>query len=329
MNRNFRSVFGAAVRAVACAAVLGALPPCAVAQDYPVKPVRAIVGYPPGGAVDTNARRIGPKLSELWGQPVVIDNRGGAGSTIGTAAAAQAAPDGYSFLVASPAHAINATLYKKLPYDTEAAFAPVAELATSPLVLLVHPSVPANSVKELIALAKEKPGVFNYGSSGSGTSVHLSGALFNMMAGTGIAHIPYNGGGPAMTALLAGTTHIMFAGIEGMAQAKAGKLKALGVTTPKRAAAFPEVPTVAESGLPGYEVEAWYGVYVPAATPRAIVNRLNRDINRALQTADAKERYGKLGFTVVGSTPEQFAAFNKSEIEKWRKVVNFAKVEIE
>jgi len=317
--------------ALACGALfsLALAAGVAQAQDYPTRAVRLVVGYPPGGAVDTNARLIGQKLSETWGQPVVIDNRGGAGSTIGTAAAAQAAPDGYTILVASPAHAINATLYKKLPYDTETAFATVAQVSTSPLVLLVNPAVPANNVRELIALAKDKPGTLNYGSSGNGTSVHLAGALFNMMAGTDITHVPYNGGGPAVTALLAGTTQIMFAGIEGMAQVRSGKLKALAVTTSRRAAAFPDVPTVAESGLPGYEVEAWYGMYVPAATPRNVIAKLNRDINTALNTADAKRRYNEMGFGVVNSTPEQFHAFNKAEIEKWRKVINFANVRLD
>lgn len=321
MCRRFQAV----LLAIVSVGVLGS----AGAQEYPAKAVRAIVGYPPGGAVDTNARLIGQKLSELWALPVVIDNRGGAGSTIGTAVAAQAAPDGYSFLVASPAHAINATLYRKLPFDTDTAFAPVTQLTTAPLVLLVHSSVAVGMVRDLVAVAREKPGMLNYGSSGSGTSVHLGGALFNMMAGTDIAHIPYSGGGPAIAALLAGTVHMMFAGIEGMGQVKSGKVKALAVTTPKRAVAFPDMPTVSESGLPGYEVEAWYGVYLPAATPRTIVNKLSRDINRVLQLADTKERYNKLGFTVVGSTPEQFAAFNRSEIEKWRRVINFANVQLE
>lgn len=321
------------MRVIFKAALLGALltatAPAAMAQDYPNKPVRAIVGYPPGGSVDTNARLLAQKLTELWGVAVVIDNRGGAGSTIGTAAAAQAAPDGYSFLVASPAHAINATLYKKLPYDTEAAFTGVAQLTTSPLLLLVNTAVPVNAVRELIALAKDKPGTLNFGSSGNGTSVHLAGALFSMMASVNMTHVPYNGGGPAMTALIGGTTQIMFGGVEGIAHVKAGKLKVLAVSTPRRVAALPDVPTMAEAGLPGYEVEAWYGVYVPAATPRNIVNKLNADINKVLNTADGKERFAKAGFGVVNSTPEQFHAFNKAEIEKWRKVINFANVKLD
>jgi len=310
-------------------AVVGGVAPVALAQDYPNKPVRAIVGYPPGGSVDTNARLLGQKLTELWGVAVVIDNRGGAGSTIGTAVAAQAPPDGYSFLVASPAHAINATLYKKLPYDTETAFTGVAQLTTSPLLLLVTTGLPVNALRELIALAKDKAGTLNYGSSGNGTSVHLAGALFNMMAGVNLTHVPYNGGGPAMTALIGGTTQIMFGGVEGIAHVKAGKLKVLAVSTPKRIAALPDVPTMAEAGVPGYEVEAWYGVYAPAATPKAVVNKLNADINKVLNTADGKERFAKAGFGVVSSTPEQFHAFTKAEIEKWRKVINFANVKLD
>ena len=325
MNGNLDCVLGLVISIM----LLGSAQGIAQAQEYPTRSVRAIVGYPPGGAVDTNARLVGQKLSELWGQPVVIDNRAGAGSTIGAAVAAQAVPDGYSFLVASPAHAINATLYRKLPFDTETAFAPVSQLATSPLVLLVHPSILVRSVKELISLAKEKPGMLNYGSSGSGTSVHLAGALFNLVAGTDIAHIPYSGGGPAVASLLAGTVQIMFAGIEGMGQTKGGNLKALAMTTSKRATTFPEVPTVAESGLAGYDVEAWYGIYLPATTPRYLVNKLSRDVNRVLQAADTRDRFSKLGFTVVGSTPEQFAAFSHSEIEKWRKVINVSNIQLE
>jgi tripartite-type tricarboxylate transporter receptor subunit TctC len=316
--------------ASACALALSIWPfVTALAQSYPVKPVRSIVGFPPGGAVDFNARLIGQKLSELWGQQVVIENRGGAGSTIGTALAAQAAPDGYTYLVASPAHAINATLYKKLPYDTAKAFTPVIELVSSPLVLYAHPSLPANSLKELIALAKEKPGTLNFGYGGSGTSVHLAGVLFNLTAGTNITNIAYQGGGPALVGLLAGDVQLGFGGIELMSHVKAGKLKALAVTTAKRSPSFPELPTVAESGLGGYDVEAWYGVYVPAGTPPAVVRKLNEDMARVLQTPQMKETYSKAGFAIVASTPEQFAEFTKAEIDKWKKVVEVANVVIE
>lgn len=296
------------------------------AQDYPTRSVRSIVGFPPGGAVDLNARLLGQKLSQLWGQPVVIENRGGAGSTIGASAAAQAAPDGYTYLVVSPAHTINASLYKKLPYDTETAFTPVTQMVSSPLVLYAHPSVPANSVRELVALAKSRPGALNFGFGGNGTSVHLASVLFNQLAGTEIVYVPFQGGGPTLVSLLGGQVQLMFGGIEYMNHVAAGKLKALAVTTAKRASSFPNVPTVAESGLPGFEVEAWYGVYLPAGAPPAVVGKLNADIVRALNSPDLQKRYGELGFTVVASSPEQFAAFTRAEIEKWRKVVRAANV---
>ena len=294
--------------------------------DYPSKRVRIIIGYPPGGAVDTNARIIGQKLSEFWGQSVIIDNRSGAGSTIGTQIAANATPDGYSFLVASPAHTINATLYKKLPYNTEKAFISTAFISSSPLVLLTHPAVQAQSIKELISLAKEKPNALNYGSSGNGTSVHLAGALFNIMANTTITHIPYSGGGPALTALIAGNVQIMFAGVEGMTHAKNGKLKSIAVTSNKRAMAFPDIPTVTESGLPNFEFNSWYGAYLPSETPKEIVKKLHIDINRSLKSNDVKDKLDKLGFTTQISTLEEFSEFTKSEIQKWRKVIISANI---
>ena len=298
----------------------------ATAQDYPNRPVRSVVGFPPGGAVDFSARMIAGKLSELWKQQVVIENKGGAGSTIGADAVAKAAPDGYTYLVVSPAHTINPSLYKKLPFDARTAFAPVTQIVTSPLVLYVHPSVPVNSVRELIALAKQKPGVLNFGFGGNGTSVHLASVLFNMMADTNIVYVPYQGGGPALQAILAGDVQLMFGGIELMPHVRAGKLKALAVTTSKPVAAFPELPTVASSGVPNYEVEAWYGVYFPAKTPQAIVNKLNADILKVLAMPDVQQTYAKNGFTIVGSSPEQFAAFTTAELEKWRKVIETAKI---
>lgn len=296
----------------------------AAAQEYPTRSVKIVVGYPPGGAVDVNARLLGQLLSEHWKQPVVIENRSGAGSTIATTSVAQAAADGHTILLASPAHAINATLYKKLPYDTATAFAAVAKLSLAPLVLIVHPSLPAQNVEQLIALAKAQPGKLNYGSSGAGTTVHLAGALFNVMAGTSIQHIPYHGGGPAITALLAGDIQIMFAGVEGLAQVKSGKLRALAITATERLEFFGNLPTVAESGLPGFDVETWYGLYVPAATPALVVQRLNKDVNDILREPATIARYRKLGFEVFQSTPEQFGAFTQSELKKWRDVIQVA-----
>jgi tripartite-type tricarboxylate transporter receptor subunit TctC len=299
------------------------------AQDFPNRPVKIVVGYPPGGAVDANARILGQLLSEHWKQPVVIENRGGAGSTIGTGTVARSPADGYTLLLASPAHAINATLYKNLTFDTATAFAPVAKISLAPLVLLLHPSVQAQSVAQLIALAKAQPGKLNYGSSGVGTSVHLAGALFNMMAGTSMQHIPYQGGGPAITALLAGDTQLMFAGIEGLAHAKAGKLRALAITSAQRAELFGDIPTIAESGLPGFDVESWYGLYAPAATPQSVVAQISQATNQVLKTTAAIERFRKLGFEVFQSTPEQFSDFNQSELKRWREVIQSARATLD
>jgi tripartite-type tricarboxylate transporter receptor subunit TctC len=293
----------------------------AAAQEYPTRSVKIVVGYPPGGSVDANARLLGQLLSEHWKQAVVVENRAGAGSTIATASVAQAAPDGYTILLASPAHTINATLYKKLPYDTASAFAAVAKLSAAPLILLIHPSVQAQSVAELIALAKAHPGKLNYGSSGAGTSVHLAGALFNMMAGTSMQHIPYHGGSPALTALLSGDIQVMFAGVEGLAHVRSGKLRALASTASQPGELFKALPTVAESGLPGFDVETWYGLYLPAATPRAIVNQLNRAVNQVSHEPVNEQRFRKLGFEVFQTSPEQFLAFTQTELKKWREVI--------
>ena len=301
----------------------------AAAQEYPNRSVKIVVGYPPGGSVDVNARLLGKLLGERWKQPVVVENRSGAGSTIATANVAQASPDGYTILLASPAHTINATLYKKLPYDTATAFAPVAKLSLAPLILIVHPSLQVQNVAQLISLAKAQPGKLNYGSSGTGTTVHLAGALFNMMAGISIQHIPYHGGGPALTALLAGDVQIMFSGVEGLAQVKSGKLRALAITASERLELFGNLPTVSESGLPGFEVETWYGLYVPVATPSAVVRQLNKDVNAILREPATIELYRKLSFEVFQSTPEQFDAFTQSELKKWRDVVQVARATLD
>ena len=301
----------------------------AAAQEFPNRSVKIVVGYPPGGAVDANARILGQLLNEHWKHSVIIENRGGAGSTIATGSVARTAADGYTLLLASPAHAINATLYKNLTFDASTAFAPVAKISVAPLVLLLHPTVRAENVEQLIALAKAQPGKLNYGSSGVGTSVHLAGALFNMMAGTSMQHIPYQGGGPALTALLAGDTQLMFAGIEGLAHAKAGKLRALAITSAQRIALFGDIPTIAESGLPGFDVESWYGVYAPAATPKDVVEKINQAINQTLKTEAAIARFRKLGFEVSQSTPEQFSAFTQIELKKWREVIQSAKATLD
>ena len=303
--------------------------PNVAAQEYPSRPVKIVVGYPPGGAVDANARILAQLLNDYWKQPVVIENRGGAGSTIATASVARAPADGYTLLLASPAHAINATLYKNLTFETATAFAPVVKVSRAPLVLLIHPSVQAHSVEQLIALAKAHPGKLNYGSSGVGTSVHLAGALFNMMAGTSMQHIPYQGGGPAITALIAGDTQLMFAGIEGLTYSKSGKLRALAITEAQRTALFGDVPTVAESGLPGFEVESWYGLYAPSSTPPSLVRAINHAVNQVLTEKASIERFRKLGFEVSPGSPEQFSTFTQSELTKWREVIQSAKATLD
>ena len=292
------------------------------AQSYPSKPIRFIVPYPPGGLTDVVARTIAQKLTESWGQPVVIDNRGGAGGVIGTEMAAKAIPDGYTILMAGLPFAVSACVYSKLPYDPIKDFAPVTLVASTPLVLVVHPSLPAKSVKELIALAKSKPGQLNYASSGNGTGTHLSGELLKTMADIKMVHSPYKGGAPGVTALLGGEVQLMFTGLSSaMPHVKAGKLRALGVTTAKRSAAEPDLPTLAEAGLPGFEVDQWLGVLAPAKTPREIVTKFNVEIAKILHMPEVKSRYQKQGIDAVGSSPEQFASYVKAEIAKWAQVV--------
>lgn len=295
----------------------------ALAQGYPNKPVRMVVPFPPGGTTDILARAVGQKLSEAWGSQVIIDNRPGAGGNIGTDIVAKAAPDGYTLLMATVGtHAINGSLYAKLPFDPVKDFAPVTLVASVPNVLVVHPSLPATSVKELIALAKSKPGELTFASSGNGTSIHLAGELFKTMTGTKMLHIPYKGSAPAITDLLGGQTNMMFDNLpSAMPHIKSGKLRALAVTSAHRSAALPDVPTIAESGIPGYEASSWFGVVAPAGTPKEIVAKINADIVRGLSAPDLKDRLSGQGAEPVGNTPEQFAAYIKTETAKWAKVV--------
>jgi tripartite-type tricarboxylate transporter receptor subunit TctC len=304
-------------------ALLGATVVGGFAQDYPTKPVRCIVPFPPGGAVDLHARIIGQKLSEKWGQQVVIDNRGGAGSTLGTGLAATAPPDGYTFIIVSPAFAINATLYSKLPFNTEKDFVPVTVLTSASNHMIINPSVPAKNLKEFIAYCKANPGKVNCANSGTGTGTHLAAVLFAMMAGVDIVHVPYKGGGAATTDLLAGHVQLFFEGVTAVPYIQSGKLRCLGVTTANRSSALPDVPTIAEAGLPGYEMTSWYLALFPAGTPQKFVTKLNRDIVDVLRMPDVEERLaGKgRGVEIIGSTPEECAAFTKAEIAKWAKVV--------
>jgi tripartite-type tricarboxylate transporter receptor subunit TctC len=307
--------------AAAAACLLGAA--CAFGQSaYPSKPIRLILPFPPGGSTDIVARLIGQKLTETWGQPVLVDNRPGAGGNVAAEAAARAAPDGYTLFQVNVANAIGATLYPKLNYDLVASFTPVIQLATTPYVLLAHPAVPAKTTKELIALAKARPGQLNYASAGGGSATHLSGELLKTMSGTNIVHIPYKGTGPAVTALLSGEVDLYFATVPAaMPLVKANKLRALGVTSARRSPLMADVPAIAEAGLQGYETSTWHGILAPAATAADIVTRLNAEIARILAQPDVRERLVAQGLDPVGGTAEQFGAYIKTEIAKWARVV--------
>ena len=309
------------IHAVFAACLLAA--GCAYAQPaYPSKPIRLILPFPPGGSTDIVARLIGQKLTESWGQPVLVDNRPGAGGNVAAEAASRAAPDGYTLFQANVANAIGATLYPKLNYDLVTSFAPVIQLATTPYVLLAHPAVPAKTTKELLALARARPGQLNYASAGGGSATHLSGELLKTMSGTNIVHVPYKGTGPAVTALLSGEVDLYFATVPAaMPLVSANKLRALGVTSARRSPLMPNVPTIAEAGLQGYETSTWHGILVPAATPAEIVTRLNAEIARILAQPDVKERLVGQGLDPVGGTADQFGAYIKAEIVKWARVV--------
>ena len=307
--------------------VLATIAGAAYAQpSYPNKPIRLVVPFSAGGPTDVLARAIGQKLSDSLGQPIIVENRPGAGGNIASDYVAKAPPDGYTLVLGTVGtHAINASLYSKLPFDAVRDFTPVALVASATIVMVVHPSVPAKTVKELLALAKSKPHHLNFASPGSGTPQHLAGELFKTVAGVEMVHVPYKGAAPALTDLLGGQVSLGFVSLPAaLPYVKAEKLVALGVTASKRSAVAPEVPTIAESGLPGYEVENWYGVLAPPGTPKEIVNKLNTEIIKLLQTQDIKERLSNQGFEILQSTPEQFAAFIKLELVKWAKVVKLS-----
>lgn len=299
-------------------------------KDYPSKPIRVIVGLAPGGATDIVARGLAQKLTEGLGQSVIIDNRSGAGGNIGAALAAKAAPDGYTALIVSSTYTINPSLYRQLPFDPNRDLQAVTLIASSPFLLLVHPSVPAKNVKELIAVAKARPKELNYGSGGIGNSGHLAAELFSSIAGVALTHVPYKGAGPALIEAVAGHVQVIFSSIvSGMPFARSGRLRALAVTTSKPSAAMPDLPTVAESGVPGYDFSSWYGLLVPAGTPRPIVDKLNAESIRALKQADLRERLFNEGCEPVGNTPEQFASHIKSEMARWAKVVKASGMQAE
>ena len=296
----------------------------AMAQSYPNKPIRFLVGFVAGGTNDIVARALAQKLTETLGQSVVVENRGGANTAIATEAAARAAPDGYTILLNAPGHATNPALMK-LAFDPVNDFAFISLVAEAQNIVVMHPSFPRRSVQELIALSKKRPGQINFASSGTGTTVHLSAELFQHMTGTRWVHIPYKGGGPAVIELMAGQTQIMFANMPTAIQyVRDGRLRALAVTGARRAPAAPTLPTVAESGVPGYEVTAWYGVSAPAKTPRAIVDRLHAEIVRAVNSPDLRERLTTQGADPIHLTPEQYTVFIQNEIAKWAKVIKAA-----
>jgi tripartite-type tricarboxylate transporter receptor subunit TctC len=294
------------------------------AQSYPAKPIRFLIGFPPGGTNDILARALAPKMSEYLGQPVVIENRPGASTAIATELAARSAPDGYTILLSAAGHATNPALMK-LPFDPVRDFAFITLVAESQNLLVLHPSVPATTVKELIAVSKKRPGEINYGSSGMGTTPHLSAQLFQYMTSVKWVHIPYKGSAIGLTATLAGEISLYFANIPAVIHhVQAGKLRPVALSGTKRTAALPGIPTVAESGLPGFEVTSWFGIAAPARTPRPIVDRLNAEIVRALGTPDLRERIQGMGADPVGNTPEQYTLFVQNEIAKWGKVIKAA-----
>jgi tripartite-type tricarboxylate transporter receptor subunit TctC len=294
------------------------------AQAYPSRPVRMIIGYPPGGSADITARLTGQWLSERLGQPVVIESRPGAATNLATEAVVRAAPDGYTLLLVAPANAINATLYDKLSFDFIRDTAPVAGIIRFPNVVVVNPSLPIKTMADLVAYAKANPGKLNMASSGNGSTIHMSGELFKMMTGINMVHVPYRGGAPALTDLIAGQVQVMFDNVPTSAEhIKAGRLRGLAVTSTARSEVLPDLPTVAEM-LPGYEASAWYGLSVPKGTPTEIIERLNKETNAILADPKAKARFAELGASLLPGSPAEFGKLVADETEKWGKVVKFA-----
>ncbi|MEF7612570.1 tripartite tricarboxylate transporter substrate binding protein [Aquincola sp. MAHUQ-54] len=318
--------------AQAAAVACGLLAACGNvwAQAYPTQAVKIVVPYPPGGPTDIVARVVAQQLGEQLGQTVIVDNKPGAGGNLGAEAVARAAPDGYTLLVATTAHAINMSLFKNLNYDVQRDFAPVSLLTQGPLVLVTTPSFPAKNVAEVIALAKAKPGELNYASSGNGQSTHLAAELFATSAGVKLTHVPYKGSAPALTDVIAGQVPMFFdTMLSSMPFVKSGKLKALAVTSPSRSPAAPDIPTVAESGLPGYEVFAWNGLLAPAGTPPAVLSKLSAEMKKVLENPAVKDKFAAQGFAAAWTSPKQSADYVRAEVEKWRQAVaqSGAKVE--
>ncbi|HTL25330.1 MAG TPA: tripartite tricarboxylate transporter substrate binding protein [Burkholderiales bacterium] len=315
------------LRTFIAAALLGAAALPAHAQSYPTKPVRFIVPFPPGGPVDATARAITFKLSEYWKQQAIVDNRAGAGGIVGAEVAAKSPADGYTVFVCSIHHSVLPSLRSDLSYNIEKDFAPVTFATAFPIILVAHPSVQSKSVKELVAYARANPGKLSYGSAGNGGGTHLAGELFKDIAKVDLLHVPYKGSAPAMTDLLGGQVQLMFSdGPTALPQIKGGKVRALAVGSPKRSALVPDLPTIAESGLAGYDAYSWSGIVVPAATPKEIVAKLNADIVKALNDPEVKKRLLENGAEAMPGTPDQFAKTLRSEITKWGKVVKAANI---
>ena len=313
----------------AALALVLALATGAFAQ-YPTKPIRLVVTYPPGGGADLMARLVAPKMSETLGQPVVVENKAGGGGQIGAGEVARAAPDGYTIMLDAANHAVNPSLYASLPYDPARAFQPISLLVQFPNMLVVTPSFPANNVAELIAAAKAKPGTVAFASSGNGSAQHLAGELFRQKAGVEMTHVPYKGGGPALNDVIGGQVPVFFANMaSGLPHVKAGKLRALAVTGSKRSPALPDAPTIAEAGLPGYEVYEWNAIFAPAGTPAPIVAKLSEAITKALQAPDVRERIAGLGGEIAALSPADTARFVREQTELWARVVKAANIKAE
>ena len=326
-----------AFRARACAALLvacgiglqpvGAATPTGEDRSYPVKPLRFVVPYAPGGGTDIIGRLVGTRLTEAWGQPVVIDNRPGGGTVIGTEVVARAPPDGYTVLLSTGTHAVNASLYPKLPFDPVRDFEPVGMIAVAPNVLVVHPSVPARSVRDLIALARQRPGQLAYASSGNGGTGHLAMEMLKQMAVIDAIHVPYKGAGPAVTAILSGEVGASINNMIALVpQIRAGRIRALGVTTTTRSAILPDVPAIAESGLAGFEASGWFGAWVPARTPAAVVDRLSAELGRIVRSPEVGEHLKAQGAEPIGNRPDAFARTIAADIVKWQKVLKATRI---
>jgi tripartite-type tricarboxylate transporter receptor subunit TctC len=308
-------------RLLQAAVVLLALTPAAFADDYPNRPVRLIIPFPPGGSNDVVGRLVAKQLSETLKQQVFVDNRGGAGGVIGTQAAATATPDGYTLLIVSLAHAVNPALHK-LEYDPIKSFVPISILATGPNVLVVNPELPVHSVKELLALAKQKPGELNYASAGVGSFQHLGGELFKLMSGANIVHVPYKGGGPAMQDVISGHVKIMFSSlIQTTPFIKSGQLRPLGLGGAKRSPVLPDVPTIAEAGVPGYVADNWWGILAPAGTPQPIIATVHKAVQEAMKAPDLQAQFAREGATIVQMSSDEFGKYIENEIAKWGRVV--------